>query len=216
MIHRHRLSRLAPATLPIPVLGLTLVLILALASPLRAAPARPAELVEGLNAVLIEVMRGAEALGYRGRSERLAPVLSETFNFQVMAGVSVGRHWRALTPDQRRNLVDAFGRMSIGTFAARFDGFGGERFEVTGEEPGPRDTVLVRNKLIKGDGEAIEINYLTKRFEERWRVVDVYLDSKFSELAIRRSEYTAILDSDGFDALIRRIEDKLAQWAAKG
>ncbi len=203
-----RCARLVP--------GFALCLALAFTGPATAEPGRPAELVEGLNAALIEVMRGAEALGYQGRFDRLAPVLNETFNFQVMAGISAGRHWRELTPDQRRTLVDAFARMSIGTFAARFDGYSGERFEVAGEEPGPRDTVLVRNKLVKSDGEAVEINYLTKRFEERWRVVDVYLDSKFSELAIKRSENTAVLDSDGFEALIGRIESKLAEWAAQG
>ncbi len=33
----------------------------------RAAEATPSEIVERLNAVLIEVMQGAEALGFEGR-----------------------------------------------------------------------------------------------------------------------------------------------------
>ena len=112
-------------------------------------------------------MRDAETLGFQGRYERLAPVLIETFNFPVMAKISAGRHWRAMSPEQRRKYAESFGRMSIGTFATRFDGFSGERFEVTGEEPGPRDTVLVRNKLIKSDGETIAIDYLMKRAGSR-------------------------------------------------
>ncbi len=181
-----------------------------------AAPARPGELVTGLNEALLEVMRNASDLGFQGRYDRLAPVLRETFSFSAMAGISAGRHWRDLGPEQRRTLVGAFGRMSIGTFAARFDGYSGERFEVIGEEPGPRNTVLVRNQLLKSDGEAIEINYLLKRIKDRWRVVDVYLDSTFSELATKRAEYSAVLDREGFDGLIRRIEEKLAKLAAAG
>ncbi len=195
---------------------LAVVLIFAQAwPPALAAPARPGELVTGLNETLLSVMRDAETLGYRGRYDRLAPVLSETFNFQVMAGISAGRHWRGLSGEQRGLLVEAFGRMSIGTFAARFDGFSGERFEVVGEEPGPRDTVLVRNKLIKSNGEEIEINYLMKRYNERWRVVDVYLDSIYSELATKRSEYSSVLANEGFEGLIRRIGDKLATLGGK-
>ncbi len=195
----------------------TVLLVLALASPpVQAAPSRPGEIVAGLNEALLGVMRDADALGFQGRYDQLAPVLSEAFNFKVMAGISAGRHWRGLSSEQRIKLVESFGRMSIGTFAARFDGFGGERFEVTGEEPGPRDSVLVRNKLIKSDGETIEINYLMKRYDERWRAVDVYLDSKYSELALKRSEYSSVLDNEGYDSLIQRIDDKLTALAAKG
>ena len=50
----------------------------------------------------------------------------------------------------------------------------------------------------------------------RWQAVDVYLDSKFSELAIKRSEYTSVLDNEGFDSLIRRIEEKLTSLAGEG
>ena len=199
-------------------LGIALALLLgqALAQPAAAAPERPAELIAGLNAVLLEVMRNARDLGYRGRYERLAPVLTATFNFPVMAGISTGRHWRALTHEQKLEMAEVFRRMSIGTFARRFDGYGGERFEVEGEEPGPRGSVLVRNRLIKSDGAALEINYLMKQYKDRWRVVDVYLDSKYSELATKRSEYTAILANEGFDGLIRKIDQKLAEWRARG
>ena len=181
--------------------------------PALAAPKAPGEVVAELNDTLLSVMRDAEALGYQGRYDRLAPVLSETFNFAVMARISAGRHWRGLSPEQREQLIDAFGRMSIGTFATRFDGFSGERFEVVGEEPGPRNSVLVRNKLIKNNGETVEINYLMKRYDERWRVVDVYLDSIYSELALKRSEYSSVLANEGFDSLIQRIDKKLVALA---
>jgi phospholipid transport system substrate-binding protein len=103
---------------------------LLLAAPAaQAAEAGARAIVERLNATLIEVMKGADALGYAGRYERLDPVLRESFDFPSMAGISVGRHWRTLDRDQRVRLVGAFARESIATFAERFDGYGGERFE---------------------------------------------------------------------------------------
>jgi phospholipid transport system substrate-binding protein len=194
--------------------AMALALAVTLPSVSRAAEAAqgPMSLVSRLNETLIDVMQNAKNLGYRGRYERLAPVLKQTFNFPVMAGISSGSHWRGFSAEQKAKLSEAFGRMSIGTFANRFDGFGGERFEVAGEEPGPRGTVLVRNRLIKSDGDTIEINYLTKDYGGEWRVVDVYLDSKFSELAVKRSEYTSVLDKEGLEGLIARIEARLAEW----
>ena len=113
----------------------------------------------------------------------------------------------------RGRFVAAFGKSSIATFAARFDGYGGERFEVLGEQPGRRETVLVRNRLIKSDGEAVAIDYLFKSGAEGWRVVDVLLDGKFSELALKRSEYGAVIKNDDIEALIRGLDENAARLA---
>ncbi len=184
--------------------------------PAAAAEEAPSDIVGRLNAVFLEVMQQADELGFSGRYDRLAPVLSEAFNFPMMARVSVGRHWRKLENSDRDRLVDAFGRMSIATFAARFDGYSGERFVVLGERPAPRKAILVRNRLIKNDGEAVPINYLLKSEQGRWRVVDVFLDAKYSELAMKRSEYGSVIKNAGFDELIRALNEKIADLAAEG
>ncbi len=184
--------------------------------PAAAAEETPRDIVRRLNAVLLEVMQQADELGFSGRYDRLAPVLSEAFNFPLMARISVGRHWRKLENSDRDRLVDAFGRMSIATFAARFDGYSGERFEVLGEKPAPRKAILVRNRLIKNDGEAVEINYLLKPAQGRWRVADVFLDAIYSELAMKRSEYGSVIKNLGFDELIRSLDEKIAELAAEG
>ena len=180
----------------------------------RAAEPTPSAVVERLNAVLIEVMQGAEALGFQGRYARLAPVISATFDFPLMARISAGRHWRALDQVVRGRYVTAFGNMSIATYAARFDGYGGERFEVLGEAPGRRKTVLVRNQLVKSDGEAVAIDYLLRATKGGWRVVDVFLDGKYSELALKRSEYGSVIKNHGVAALIQSLDQKAAKLAA--
>ena len=140
--------------------------------------------------------------------------MSETFNFALMARVSVGRHWSKLSAAQRERLVDAFTRMSIATFAARFNGYAGEQMEVLGEEAGLRQSVLVRNQLVKSDGEVIPLHYLMRRFKAGWRAVDIHLDAKFSEVATKRAEYTSVIAREGFDALISGLEQRIARMAA--
>jgi phospholipid transport system substrate-binding protein len=184
--------------------------------PAAAAGDSPQAIVERLNDTLLGVMRDAEALGYQGRFDRLAPALSEAFDFPLMARASLGRHWKNLDRAQRDRMIELFARSSAATFATRFDGFSGERFEVLGERQGPRKSILVQNRLVKSDGEAVEINYLLRRRKERWQVVDVFLDAKYSELALKRSEYTAVVQNEGFDALLARLEARLVELAAEG
>ncbi len=181
-----------------------------------AAEETPRAIVARLNATLISVMREAETLGYEGRFVRLAPVLGEIFDFPRMAGVSVGRHWRKLDGAQREQLIETFRRMSIATFAARFNGFSGERFQILGVEQAPRKAILVRNQIVKNDGKAVGIDYLLRSGEDGWRVVDVFLDAKYSEMAMKRSEYSSVLSKQGFEGLVDILEAKIAKLAFEG
>jgi phospholipid transport system substrate-binding protein len=184
---------------------------------LRAAAGEaPRSVAEQLDEALLEAMRNAEALGYDGRFEVLAPVLAQTFDYPFMARVSVGRHWRKMSKAEQAQLVEVFGRLSAATFAARFNGYGGEVFEITGEEAQPRGAVLVLNRLVKTDGDAVSINYLMRESEAGWRIVDVFLDAKYSEIAVKRSEYTAVIKRDGLAGLIEVMKQKINDFAASG
>lgn len=192
-------------------------LLLLLAALLAASPPAPAQesptaVVEGINAALLDVMKNADELGFEGRRERLEPVLTENFNFPQMARIAVGpQRWAELSEAERERLTEVFTRRSIADFAARFDGYGGERFEVLGEEPGQRGTVRVENRIVKSSGEPVPINYVLREFDGEWRVIDIVLDAKYSELARTRAEYASVLDRRGFEGLIQSLEDKIAQ-----
>jgi len=174
-----------------------------------AQAAAPRDVVERLYQELGEVVREAVALGYEGRFERLAPVLSEIYDFPTMTRLAAGSAWTEASEEQRQALIAAFRAMSIATYARRFDG-GGVRFEVLDDrELGPGD-VVVRTRLVPGDGEFVELDYRLRESEDDWRIVDVYLTGTISELATRRSEFAAIARDQGIDGLIRALEAKAA------
>ena len=201
-------------------LAATALLVAGLAAPgLKQARAAntgdPGVLAQALDDALLEAMRRSEELGYAGRYEALDPVLRKTFNFPFMARVSVGRYWRTMSAEEQRRLVDAFTRLSVASFASRFNGYNGERFEIEGTKEQPRGAILVLNNLIQADGEPIAINYLMRRGGNpgHWKVIDVYLDAKYSELATKRSEFTSTIKRKGVEGLLVMIEEKIAGLA---
>ena len=111
------------------------------------------------------------------------------------------------------NLTDHPGapdlESSTEAYAARFSGFSGEKFRTLGEEPAPRSTVLVKTEIVKSNGDIIMLNYLTKPYGNNWRIVDVYLDAKYSELARLRSEFLSVLGKGGFAALMAKLEERI-------
>ena len=80
------------------------------------------------------------------------------------------------------------------------------------QRPAPRETVLVNSELIKSDGDAVELNYLLRETDAGWRIIDVYLDGVYSELATRRSVYAGLIRNRGIEGLIAAIEDKIDEY----
>jgi phospholipid transport system substrate-binding protein len=196
----------------------TLALLLALASGARAEsatgdPAAAARAIDRLHETLLGVMKEADALGYAGRLGRIAPVLDGLYDFPFMAEKSVGLGWQQLDAAQRAKLIDAFGRLAAATYAARFDGFEGERFETLGTEPASHQTLLVKTRIVRGNGEVVPLDYRMRAGSGGWRIVDVFMDGTVSELALRRSEYSSVLRREGFDALLAALEEKIAAQA---
>jgi len=145
-------------------------------------------------------------MGLQGRREYLAPIVTETFDLPAMTQISVGRHWEKFGPQEQEELVERFTELSISTFAARFDGYSGQTWQIAGTEDARRGGVLVQNRLVQPDGETIPIDYLMHQDEDgHWRILDVYLDGSISELALRRSEFAGVIKSSGVDALLEQI-----------
>ncbi len=170
--------------------------------------------VEALHASLLAVMKDADALGFGGRRERIEPVVGESFDLPMIARLSTGTHWKKLGSVQQERLIDALDRLTVATYAARFDGYSGEIFRVLSEQPAPRGTILVNSELVKSDGEAVVLNYLLHSTDAGWRIVDVYLQGIYSELALKRSEYVATIKRQGFEALLAALDKKTSDYAA--
>jgi len=185
--------------------------IAALASPAFAADEEASAITAPIRAfydTLLDVMRRAQALGVRGRYDVLAPVIATTFDLPAMTRISVGARWNAIPPEQQAALVDGFTRMTIATYASRFDGYSGEHFEVDPAVETRKTGSVVHTRIVPLSSAPIPINYLMRKSGGKWKVVDVYLAGSISELATRRSEFGAILDAGGPARLIDTLKQQ--------
>jgi phospholipid transport system substrate-binding protein len=173
-----------------------------------------AAVVEQLNATLLAVMKDATALGYQGRYDRLEPVLAKTFDFDFMARFVLGAGWQGLTPEDQQRWIAAFTKVTTATYAGRFTGWGGEEFKLLGQEVAPQDTVFVKTVVDRPKDEDVELTYRLRKTAAGWRVVDIYQKGTVSELALRRSEYSAVLKRDGFAKLLETVDAKAADYAS--
>ncbi len=182
------------------------------ASPLDDSSAARA-VVESLHETLLECMQQADALGFEGRTDQIGRRLDETFDLPFMARMSVGSAWDGLTPAERVDFVALSRRLSAANYAHNFDGFGGERFAIVADEPAPRGTLLVKTELIVPEDDDHKFDYRLRKGESGWRIIDVQLDGKISELTLRRADWRSVIKREGFPQLIVELEQKIEEYA---
>jgi phospholipid transport system substrate-binding protein len=175
---------------------------------LSAVSPQPVAVVQNLQSALLELMQNSTDLGYTGRRDRIAPVVERSFDLPFIARKSAGRHWKQLSEPDRARVLDALSRLSIATYAARFNSYSGERFEVLSEEPGIKDTQLIRTQLVAPE-RTVRLDYRLHNSNGGWQIIDVIVDGSVSELALRRSQYSAVIKRDGIDGLLSKLEEKI-------
>jgi phospholipid transport system substrate-binding protein len=161
--------------------------------------------ITSLYGSLLDTMKQAKQLGVKGRFQKLSPVLAKTYDLASMSRIAVGPSWSTLTQQQQAGITNAFTRMTIATYASRFDGFSGEQFQILETIDRPNGDKIVKTQIVKSDGGTVPLNYLVRKSGSDWKIVDIYLDGTISELANRRAEFGAILKSGGPDALVSSL-----------
>ncbi len=176
-------------------------------------PATEAEFTDGPDVVigqlqsnLIEAMKVGPEILYQGRYDRLDPIVRETHHIPYIARLTIGRHWREISNEERKEFVDRFGKYVVSGYASKFKKFKGEYFKRVSEKDLKRGRKLLVTDLYLDDGDTIRFNYVLSQFEGDWQIINVIVKG-ISDLALKRAEFTSIIKRDGFATLL----DKLAE-----
>lgn len=168
--------------------------------------------VDRLNATLIEVMKDAKKLGYQGRFRKLDPVVRDSFEFEAVSVLALGSHWKNLDKQQKTAFIDKMTELSVATYAAQFNSYGGESFKYDSEQDLKNGRVLLRYFLNVPHEKPIKFEYQVHEFNGRWQIINIIVDG-ISDVALRKAQYTSLIDREGFDSLLKKLTQKITDYA---
>ena len=170
------------------------------------------QIVDKFQNELIAVMKDGKRLGYAGRFEKLDPIVTNSHDLPKIARIVVGKEGEKLNEEQQKKLTDIFSKLSVASYAHNFTDFSGEEFVIDSEEETKNGGVVIHSHLNIPDDKPVKFDYMLKEKGASWRIINIIANG-VSDLALKRSEYTAILQRDGFDALIGKINEKISDYA---
>lgn len=170
------------------------------------------QIVEKFQSELIAVMKDGKKLGYAGRYEKLKDPVANSHDLTKIARIVVGKEGEKLSEPQQQKLVDVFSQFSIASYAHNFKDYAGESFVFDSEEETTRGGVVVHSHLVIPGDKPVKFDYMLKEKGNSWRIINIIANG-VSDLALKRSEYTTILQREGFDALITKINEKIDNYS---
>lgn len=188
---------------------LGIVLLVYSTSPLADDTAAVA-VIEKFHANLINIMQNADKLQFQGRYDTLAPVLESSFDTPLISQVILSRYWSELNEEQQKQFVDLFNRLSISTYASRFDSYSGETFKTTSVEELKKGRLLIKTEMTRQNDKPVKFDYLVHQNAGNWYIISVIADG-INDLSLKRAEYAAIISDKGFDNLVNEIENKIKE-----
>ena len=168
--------------------------------------------VDRLNHALLDVMRGGSQLGYNGRYKKLDPIVRETFEFEAVSLIALGSHWKKLDDTQKQEFKVKLTDLSVATYAAQFKTFAGEDFVFDSSQDLKNGRLLLRYNLVAPKEKPIRFEYLVGQFNGSWRIINIVVDG-ISDLALKKAQYTSVMDREGFDALLAKLTQKISDYA---
>ena len=177
----------------------------AAADPAVTDPA--AKQVEAFHAALLDVMKRGPELGMMGRYRALEPAVDAAFDFQVMLPFIVGPSWASMSDADHKALIASFRRLTLANYASNFDSYDGERFTIDPNVIQRGSDRIVQTTLIPKGQKPVPLIYRMRQDGDPWKIIDIFLAGYVSELATRRSDFSATVASGGAAALTKKMND---------
>jgi phospholipid transport system substrate-binding protein len=141
----------------------------------------------------------------KSRYEKLKAPSEKAFDLPAMTAIAIGPGFAAMSAADQKALIDAFGRMTIVTYAKNFDSYDGEKFIVDPASVTRGSERFVKSSLKPTKGDSIAFNYRMHQAGSEWKITDVYLAGNISQMAQKRSDFAATLASGGPQGLAKKM-----------
>jgi len=189
--------------------------ILLIATMLLAPVAAAASVTDEVKAVVdkvVSIVSDNELKKPKSEAKRRAALekaISTIFNYNEMAKLSLGVHWRERSAAERQEFVKLFKTLLENSYADKIESYNNEKIAYLKENV-EGDNAEVKSKIVTAKREEFTLDYRLKKEGGKWMVYDVVIEG-VSLVANYRSQFNRIVRGQGYDALVKKLKDKSAE-----
>ncbi|MEN8211612.1 MAG: ABC transporter substrate-binding protein [Thermodesulfobacteriota bacterium] len=139
--------------------------------------------------------------------ESLRRILHERFSFAKMSQLSLARHWRKRSDEEKKVFIDMFGQLLEETYVSKIDTYTDEKVVYVKEFIRGKKAQI--NTKIITDTVEIPIDYrMYETKDGKWMVYDLVIEG-VSLVGNYRSQFDQILQKESYEKLVENLKKKL-------
>ncbi|NVN23851.1 ABC transporter substrate-binding protein [Asaia siamensis] len=148
------------------------------------------------------------------RAQAIAPVIDRSFDLSTILHSSIGMRYTTLSADEQSKLLTAFRQFTIARYVSSFKKGGDAKFTVSPTtRPAPTGgSTIVSTTIGDGSDSGTAINYVMMPSGGGYRIVDILLNGRISQVAAQRADFSSTLARGGVDALVTLLNHKTAKF----
>lgn len=192
--------------------------VISLALSLSSLPIHASEVTDGVRSMVddvIRVLRDETLKGPQKTEERRAKIreiVKRRFDFDEMAKLSLGKHWKERGEVEKKEFVNLFSRFVEISYIDKIEAYNNEEVIYIGElVEGKR--AIVRSRVITTQGREIPISYRLLK-KDGWVVYDLQIEG-VSLVSNYRTQFNEIIQNFSYEELIKRLKSKLVPEDSK-
>ena len=192
------------------ITGLILIVLVLIVVPFQAYAASAKETVEaGVNNLLKTL--GDPAFKAKSEDERIAIIGKEietVFDFKELSRRTLGREWKKMKPEQRKEFVQLFKQLLQGVYADRLLAYSDQKIIFGKETKLKKGRAEVQSYLQTSDGKKIPLFYRMTDKSGSWKVYDVIIEG-VSMVKNYRTQFRKIIAKDSPEKLLEILRKKV-------
>lgn len=178
----------------------------------------PDKLIARVSQEIIDLVKSDKEVK-SGNRQRIQEIVESTIlphvDFELTTALTMGRHWRDATPEQKKRLAEEFRDLLMYTYSGAMSQIKEPTLRFKPLRMAPDETdVEVRSQVIGGrGGNPVDVSYRLRKSPEGWKVYDVNVLGIWL-IGTYKQSFSSEVERSGIDGLIKTLDEKNEKLAA--
>ncbi|GLI36395.1 MlaC/ttg2D family ABC transporter substrate-binding protein [Desulforhabdus amnigena] len=161
---------------------------------------------------ILHSSQAGKAPTIRQRRAEILTIVDEYFDFYEMGKRALGRPWKDQPAQKQKEFVDLFKQLLFNTYVDRVETYTGSEEKVVYDNEEIKGTyAFVKTRVLNYKNTDVAVDYRLQLKDGKWKVYDVIVEG-VSLVSNYRSQFNSILANEDFDALLKKLREKVAEW----
>ncbi|QDH16650.1 ABC transporter substrate-binding protein [Swingsia samuiensis] len=143
----------------------------------------------------------------------ITPAVDQVFDLDGILHRSVGLRYETLKPSDKARLLSSFRRFTIARYASSFTPGDNVTFKISPTvRANPTGGQIVDTIIYNGPDNPNTIDYVMSQSNSGWRITDILLNGRISQVAAQRADFNSTLATGGAEGLATNLDQKATQF----